>query len=252
MTRPTTATTSPVLRLGSRAPSVRELQGLLNRAGAALTVDGHFGPATDRALRHFQSRMGLTVYGIACRQTWATLRGVRPTIAPSPAPARPAGDRPRFPAVTRAQAPRVFGAAGNPRAEAGRCHLPFRHVLAWNLNEQIRQFRCHELIADVMTWVFAEAARHYGEAEYRRLRLDRWAGCFNPRRVRGGSSWSIHAYGVAVDIDSERNGLHTPTANSPLARPEYADYWRIVEASGGLSFGKRHGRDWMHWSYVQE
>lgn len=248
----TATTISPILRLGSRAPSVRELQELLNKAGATLTVDGHFGPATGRALRQFQSRMGLTVDGIAGRQTWATLRGVRPTVPVQQAPARPVSGAVRFPAVPRSQVGHVFGPPGSPRAEAGRCLLPFPHVLAWNLSEQIRQFRCHELIAPVMTWVFAEAAKHYGEAQYRLLRLDRWAGCFNPRRVRGGSAWSIHAYGVAVDIDSERNGLHTPTASSPLARPEYADYWRIVEASGGLSFGKRHGRDWMHWSYVQE
>lgn len=247
-------TTSPVLRLGSRAPAVRDLQELLNSAGAApqLRVDGHFGALTDTAVRRFQTHMGLTVDGIVGRQTWATLRGARPTIAPTPAPAGPVEGAPRFAAVTRAQAPHVFGAAGNARAEAGRCQLPFRHVLAWNLSETIIQFRCHELIAPAMTWVFAEAAKHYGEEEYRRLRLDRWAGCFNPRRVRGGSSWSIHAYGVAVDTDSERNGLHTRTANSPLARPEYDPWWAIVEASGGLSFGKRHGRDWMHWSYVQE
>jgi hypothetical protein len=245
---------SPTLRLNSRAPSVRDLQTLLNAAGASpqLKADGHFGALTDAAVRQFQGRMGLKVDGVAGPQTWATLRGARPTVAPTPAPAVPVTGAVRFAAVTRAQAPQVFGAAGNARAEAGRCYLPFRHVLAWNLSETITQFRCHELIAPTMTWVFAEAAKHYGEAEYRRLRLDRWAGCFNPRRVRGGTAWSIHAYGVAVDTDSERNGLHTPTANSPLARPEYAPFWAIVEASGGLSFGKKYGRDWMHWSYVQE
>lgn len=243
---------TPTLKQGSRAPAVRVLQSLLNSAGSKLNADGHFGALTDTAVRQFQSRMGLKVDGVVGPQTWATLRGARPTIAPTPASAAPVSGAPRFQAPTRAQAPSVFGAAGNPRAEAGRCHLPFAHLLAWNLNERITQFRCHELIAPAMTWVFAEAAKHYGEDEYRILRLDRWAGCFNPRRVRGGTSWSIHAYGVAVDTDSERNGLHTPTANSPLARPEYAAWWKIVEASGGLSFGKKYGRDWMHWSYVQE
>lgn len=244
----------PTLRKGNSGRSVRTLQEQLNNAGAdpTLAVDGRFGGATDAAVRAFQDRMGLTVDGIAGPQTWGTLNGLRPTVAPTPAPAKPGADAPRFGAVTRAQAPKVFGAAGNPQAEAGRCHLPFRHLLAWDTNQGIIQFRCHELLADVMAWVFAEAARHYGEDEYRRLRLDLWAGCFNARRVRGGNSWSIHAYGAAVDTDSARNGLHTHTSQASLARPEYDPWWKIVEASGGLSFGKRHGRDWMHWSYVQE
>ena len=248
-------TRSPLMRQGAKdTEAVRELQRLLNDAGAALRVDGAFGPATDAAVRDFQGRMGLKVDGIVGRQTWGTLRGARPTIAPTPrTPARPSAQVPRFEAVTRAQAPRVFGAAGNPRAEAGRCHLPFRHFLAWNLNETIIQFRCHELLADVMTWVHTEAARHYGEAEYRRLRLDMWGGCFNHRMVRGSASTlSIHAYGAAVDTDPARNGLHTPTVQATLSRPEYAPFWAIVEATGGRALGKRIGRDWMHWSYVQE
>ena len=247
---------SPLLRLGSRGASVVEAQRLLNGAGASprLRADGNFGPLTDAAVRQFQARVGLTVDGmIGARETWPSLRSAQPVVNPPPLPpAKPAPVTPHFAAVTRGQAPSRFGAAGSPQASQGLVVLPFPMPLAWNLSERINRFRCNRVLEDVMTWVYAEAARHYGEAEFRRLRLDRWAGCFAPRRVRGGSSWSIHAYGAAVDVDSERNGLHTATANSPLAGPEYAPWWRIVEATGALSFGKRHGRDWMHWSYVQE
>ena len=245
---------SPLMRQGAKdAEAVRELQRLLNDAGASLRVDGLFGPATDAAVRAFQTRMGLTVDGIVGRQTWSTLRGAKTaTVPPPPPPARPMTQTPRFDAITRAQVASVFGPAGGPRATAGQCLLPFPMPLAWNLNERITRFRCHGLLEDQMTWVFAEAARHYGEAEFRRLHLDRWAGCFNHRLVRGGRSLSIHSYGAAVDTDSARNGLHTPTAQATLSQPEYAPFWAIVEATGGRALGKRIGRDWMHWSYVQE
>jgi hypothetical protein len=247
-------TSSPTLRQGSRTDAVRDLQTLLNASGASppLRVDGAFGPITDAAVRDFQRRMGLTVNGIVETETWRTLRGIRPTVSVVTTPARPAAAAPRFAAVSRAQAPHVFGAPGSARATAGRCDLPFAHRLAWAPAQQIIQYRCHQLLAEVMTWVHAEAARHYGEAEYRRLRLDLWGGCFNHRPVRGGTAVSIHSYGAAVDTDPERNGLHTPTDRAALARPDYAPWWRIVDATGGRPLGRRINRDWMHWSYVLE
>lgn len=249
-----TSPKNPVLRRGSSGNSVRELQSLLNEAGASLSVDGFFGPATEPAVRNFQSSMGLSVDGIVGRQTWATLRGAKTAdpIPPTP-PVRPLPTAPRFEAITRSRAAAVFGPAGSSRATAGQCVLPFYHVLAWAPSQRINRFRCHELLSEAMTWVYSEAAKHYGEAEYRRLRLDQWGGCFNNRMVRGSSrTISIHAYGAAVDTDPARNGLHTPTAQATLSRPEYEPWWKIVEATGGRSLGKRIGRDWMHWSYVQE
>jgi len=32
-------------------------------------------------------------------------------------------------------------------------------------------------------------------------------GCFNIRLVRGGKSWSLHSFGVAIDINAAWNGL---------------------------------------------
>ena len=57
----------------SKGPDVREIQTLLNRHGAKLTVDGDFGPATDAAVRAFQSSHGLAVDGIVGPKTLAAL-----------------------------------------------------------------------------------------------------------------------------------------------------------------------------------
>jgi hypothetical protein len=251
-------TASPVLRIGSRAVSVRVLQALLNDAGASprLVVDGHFGAVTDTAVRAYQRRHGLLVDGVVGSQTWNTLRQA---VTSQPDPSLPISatiprpnKAPFLFAPTRAGAPNVFGAAMSEVCTQGRVLLPFQFKLAWDLDKTITSFVCHKLVAAHKTYVFQEAARHYGEARFRELRLDRWAGTYAPRKVRGGTSISIHAYGVATDVDSEHNGLYTPTALSPLAGPDYAPWWRIVEAVGGRALGKRIGRDWMHWSFVQE
>lgn len=64
-----------LLKRGSRGAAVRTLQTSLNAAGAAprLVVDGDFGPATDRAVRAIQQRLGLVVDGIVGPQTRTAL-----------------------------------------------------------------------------------------------------------------------------------------------------------------------------------
>jgi hypothetical protein len=61
------------LRPGDRGDDVTALQRLLNTAGATLTVDGSYGPATEAAVRTFQTSAGLTVDGIAGPRTQAAL-----------------------------------------------------------------------------------------------------------------------------------------------------------------------------------
>jgi len=67
----------PLLRQGSKGQPVRNLQGLLLAAARPVTVDGDFGPGTDRALRQWQAAAGLTSDGIAGNRTWGYLLGAR-------------------------------------------------------------------------------------------------------------------------------------------------------------------------------
>src|SRR3954454_20328663 len=53
--------------------AVTYLQQRLNVYGAKLTVDGDFGSNTDKAVRAFQSKHGLTADGIVGPNTWAKL-----------------------------------------------------------------------------------------------------------------------------------------------------------------------------------
>jgi len=67
-----------VLRRGAKGEDVKQLQTRLRSHGfPTLAVDGDFGPATEAAVRHFQSEHKLVVDGIVGPQTWAAL-GVPP------------------------------------------------------------------------------------------------------------------------------------------------------------------------------
>jgi peptidoglycan hydrolase-like protein with peptidoglycan-binding domain len=96
-----------VLRLGDRGPAVGEWQQVLNATGAAIGVDGVFGPQTDRATRDLQRARGITADGIVGPQTRAVAASVPAVAAAAVVTPLPAstllrlGDR--SPAVTEWQ-----------------------------------------------------------------------------------------------------------------------------------------------------
>ena len=63
----------PVAQNGSQGHPIRTLQLLLRARGHNLTVDGMFGPATEAAVKAFQTSKGMTTDGIMSAQTWSTL-----------------------------------------------------------------------------------------------------------------------------------------------------------------------------------
>lgn len=65
-----------ILRIGSSGAAVAELQGLLNMAGASITTDGSFGPATRDAVIDYQHDAGLKPDGVVGAMTWQSLRKV--------------------------------------------------------------------------------------------------------------------------------------------------------------------------------
>lgn len=64
-----------LLRIGSIGPSVSALQQALHTAGADIIIDGHYGPATEAAVRTYQRQQGLVADGIAGSKTRARLNG---------------------------------------------------------------------------------------------------------------------------------------------------------------------------------
>ena len=49
--------------------------------------------------------------------------------------------------------------------------------------------------------------------------LETWDGCFNIRKKRGARSQSLHAWGIAIDINAARNGFgKKPTMSKELVK----------------------------------
>lgn len=63
----------PKLRQGDTGDDVKHLQALLNGHGTTLKIDGNFGPGTAKAVREFQTKLGIVADGIVGGYTWKEL-----------------------------------------------------------------------------------------------------------------------------------------------------------------------------------
>jgi hypothetical protein len=139
--------------------------------------------------------------------------------------------------------PARFGAIGRHQAML---ELPFAMRLAWDLKTRVTRFSIHEMVHDSALRVLDRVLGNYGEREIRRLHLDLFGGCLHVRRMRGGSAWSMHSWGIAIDFDPAGNQLHWGRDRARLAQPAYAPFWRLWAEEGWLSLGHARDFDWMH------
>lgn len=124
--------------------------------------------------------------------------------------------------------------------------LPYPMFLNWQTKTYVKRIGCHKLIAERLKAVFTDILNHYGIEEIKRLQLDDFGGCFNYRAMRGGTSLSRHSWGVAIDLDPDRNLLKETKKTARFARPEYKAMIDIFYKHGFLNYGVEFDYDWMH------
>lgn len=124
--------------------------------------------------------------------------------------------------------------------------LPYKMRIAWDKNTLVSTMVCHKLIAENFKAVFNDLLEHYGYEKIRELGIDLFGGCFNYRKMRGGSEWSLHSWGIAIDLDPDRNQLKETKKTARFARPEYKPMIDIFYKNGFESLGVEKNYDWMH------
>jgi hypothetical protein len=125
-------------------------------------------------------------------------------------------------------------------------NLPYPMRIAWDTDTTVSRIRCHKDVADNFAAVFKDLLAHYGHAKIKELGIDLFGGCFNYRKMRGGSAWSKHAWGIAIDLDPARNTLKETSRTARFARPEYKAMIDIFYKHGFISLGREKNYDWMH------
>lgn len=149
--------------------------------------------------------------------------------------------------LTDAQIIAKYGKPADPRNLVV-LDLPYPMKLNWDLTHSVTHIQCHKLIAPALKAVFDDLLAHYGLAELTRLRIDQFDGCYNPRLQRGSKTkWSRHAWGIAIDLDSDNNGLHTDWAHAAFSKPEYKFMVDTFHKHGFIGYGPERNYDAMHW-----
>ncbi|EPX82111.1 M15 family metallopeptidase [Salipiger mucosus] len=125
-------------------------------------------------------------------------------------------------------------------------NLPFSLRIDWNLDQTVQRIRVHEKAAWPLYDALIAVHEHYGMERMQALGIDRFAGCYNHRRIRGGSGWSMHAYGCAIDFYAAPNALRMRCPQALFCGPEYQDFLDIMEAHEWLPAIRLWGGDAMH------
>ena len=109
-----------------------------------------------------------------------------------------------------------------------------------------KSVQVHKLVHKQLTDIFAEILSTFGLEKIKKLKIDRHSGAWNVRNKRGGSTPSIHSWGIAIDITAEFNDLKTKAPNALFSKPEYKEFIDIWYKHGFKSFGRELGYDYMH------
>lgn len=135
---------------------------------------------------------------------------------------------------------------GQPGSNQTILKLPFPMVLAWDRKVSVGKMSIHKKLATGAGRALQKTLDHYGIDQVRALGLDRFGGCLNVRKMRGGTAMSMHSWGIAIDFDPERNQLRWGGDRALLARAAYKPFLDFWEEEGWISLGRERNFDWMH------
>ncbi|WP_156679334.1 M15 family metallopeptidase [Sphingomonas profundi] len=132
---------------------------------------------------------------------------------------------------------------GSPGSGHVRIRPPYQ---LWFGDQKVSSILIHGKCADSALRAMERIAAAYSPADIHRLGFDAFAGCFNDRDKRGGTTKSMHAYACAIDWNAGRNPLRADHRTASFARPECRAFLDAWEAEGWISLGRARDYDWMH------
>lgn len=111
---------------------------------------------------------------------------------------------------------------GEPcKAQLIKVSCPWVLRLDWNLEQTTNTISIHNKLSASLATVLENIYKAYGDDGIKKHGLDRYGGSYNCRNKRGStSSWSTHAWGIAIDWFPSKNKLKWNGEQASLVHPE--------------------------------
>lgn len=186
-----------IYTLGSNGNDVIKIQNALRDQKTYVgRLDGNFGSMTQRAVIKFQLNSYINADGVVGPLTWKLLlpniRQSEPDKVSVPKTRKELYENFGDPLITRFWS--VYG---------GFCVTPkkLNHIFTYQWQGQ-NGFWCHKYVIPSFQFVYSKIVEYELTDE-----LKTFDGCFNIRKIRGGSQLSMHSWGIAVDHNASTNRL---------------------------------------------
>lgn len=180
-------------------------------------IDGMVGPQTRMALEEWQNR----------------LRNI-PGATPGP------GVKLKWP--RQSGVPQFYGDVGKSQALL----VPPYQLYLYDTKTKVQHISLHHKVVSSAERVLVAVSKSYSPEKINELHLNRYFGSLNVRKMRGGTSWSMHSWGIAIDFDANRNQLRWGRDQAAFAKPAYDAWWKCWEDEGWVSLGRERNYDYMH------
>lgn len=131
---------------------------------------------------------------------------------------------------------------GDPGDESNLVSFQFPYPMYYG-GKLVTKSRCHKKIVDPLLRVLEKIGSIYGGNEGIIEEAEDYGGIYNYRPKRGGTSWSVHAWGAAIDLDADDNSFRD---SWPMKADMPLEIMECFAREGFVSAGAFWGYDAMH------
>lgn len=181
-------------------------------------------------IKAMQTKLGVTPDGFWGPRSIKVCQDYLRQLMPTPNP---------WPKSDTASMTKFYGKVGE---EANLVSVTFPFPVYYG-TKKVTTTRVHKRCADSLVRVFNDIQARYGKNEAIMSVARSFDGVFNFRKKRGGSSYSIHSWGAAIDIDAGNNAFKD---SWPLNSTMPLEIMECFAREGWVSGGAFWGYDAMH------
>ena len=124
--------------------------------------------------------------------------------------------------------------------------LPAGLNLTYDGKKQTKIKGVHKDVSANLLNAFDQLIATYGTEKLTSLKINFYSGYYNKRTKRGGTTWSMHSWGIAIDLYASKNWLTTKAPDALFSKAEYQTFIDIMENNGFYSLGRAKNYDYMH------